>query len=612
MKTLDTGTWGRVAWGVLAVLLLLLVFGVWTYSRPDLRPLPGESVVLMQTESLLEDFDLAYERLDFDRVLLGLGEPSDLHLTSGSDGRRVTFDRPFPYALWLAPFVAWRPETGFAVANALLLAMAAGFLAWSASRRSGAFAPAWVAALVFATPAFVSVFRADGTAYVFAVLLAAAGFVVLSGEVTGNEYRQPSARHALVAGVCLALAAAWQPLLLVLPLAFLPVWRRGDQRASMLLGFALGTVPQVLVQWWAGGGLHYFGAARFRFTPATGFPHVDFSPLEWNETVQRLSALHFDGAPELSWGFDGLLWLWNSLFLLVGRHLGLLPYAAVVLVTFLVLDDRDRNDRPRGLWGWCAAVLLVALAALTLHPFRLFDGASLGPSHLLPLLALAPMVLVTQRIGALAPGRARLGLAVCVAASAAFLLPLWTAPRATGAEALQPSAAARAVLPYETSQQLLPGGPWDDIAGLRVRFLDEHGWGESRRDRLVMETGHPGRLLIASAEPVEALSLDFGPEASSQLRVEGGDLGELMLRPSGGVGFELELDQGRRHAMWWSPQPRWLYPLTLRFDAEDSVLDIRLDSERRSDKLSDSTSRLLPFRLGVLESAPATDAANDD
>ena len=46
--------------------------------------------------------------------------------------------------------------------------------------------------------------------------------------------------------------------------------------------------------------------ARFRFTPATGFPHVDFSPLEWNDTVQRLSALHFDGAPELSWGFDGM------------------------------------------------------------------------------------------------------------------------------------------------------------------------------------------------------------------------------------------------------------------------------------------------------------------
>lgn len=615
IKTIDTGTWGRIAWGILAVLLFLLLFGAWTYSRVDLRPLPGEAVVAMQTLSLLEDFDLAYERLDYDRVLLGLGEPTDLHLTSGGGGRSVTFDRPFPYALWLAPFVAWRPETGFAVANALLLALAAAWLAWSASRRAGAFAPVWVSALLFATPAFVTTFRADGTAYVFAVLLAAGGFVVQSGEVVADEYRRPSTRHALAAGICLALAAAWQPLLLVLPLALLPAWRRGDQRLSMLLGFALATVPQMLVQWWAGGGLHYFGAARFRFTPATGFPHVDFSPLQWNETVQRLSALHFDGAPELSWGFDGLLWLWNSLFLVAGRHLGLLPYAAVVLVTFLVLDARDRNDRPRGLWSWLLAMTLVAFGALALHPFQLFDGARLGPSHLLPLLALAPMVLVTQRIGARAPGRARLGLVVCVAASAAFLLPLWTAPRSLDRESLEPSAVARAVLPYETSQQRLPGGPWEDVAGLRIRFLGEHGWGESRRDRLVMESGHPGRLLIASARPVEALRLEFGPEASSRLAVEGGELGELMLSPSGGVGFELRLDEGRRHAMWWSPEPRWLYPLTLWFETGDPALDIRIDGETSTGKDA-GRAEYLPFRLGVLESEtstgePAEDGANE-
>ena len=75
----------------------------------------------MQAESLANDLDLAYTRQDFHRAVLARhGEPPDLELASGSGGRRITYDRPFAYALWMAPFLRVWPEKGFAVANFLL------------------------------------------------------------------------------------------------------------------------------------------------------------------------------------------------------------------------------------------------------------------------------------------------------------------------------------------------------------------------------------------------------------------------------------------------------------------------------------------------------------
>ena len=93
------------------------------------------------------------------------------------------------------------------------------------------------------------------------------------------------------------------------------------------------------------------------------------------------------------------------------------------------------------------------------------------------------------------------------------------------------------------------------------------------------------RLLIASSQPLDALVLDYGPEASTRLQVAGGTLGELLLRPSGGVGFEIDLEEGRKHVMWWSPDPRWLYFLELAFAPPDN---------------GEPDARPQPFRLGAV------------
>ena len=102
-------------WALLAGLLAATLLAAFSYDRTGWSRLPGEATYLMQARSLGEDFDLAYTRADFDRMLIDdLSNPTDLTLVSGNDGRRITFDRPFPYALYLAPFVRLMPARGLA------------------------------------------------------------------------------------------------------------------------------------------------------------------------------------------------------------------------------------------------------------------------------------------------------------------------------------------------------------------------------------------------------------------------------------------------------------------------------------------------------------------
>ena len=88
----------NVGWTLLASLLAVILLGAYFYDRTTWPGrLAGESTYLMQALSLSEDLDLEYTRADFDRLLLAdLGNPTDLSLVSGTGGRHITFDRPFP------------------------------------------------------------------------------------------------------------------------------------------------------------------------------------------------------------------------------------------------------------------------------------------------------------------------------------------------------------------------------------------------------------------------------------------------------------------------------------------------------------------------------------
>ena len=549
----------RGSWALLASLLASLVVGSLLYDRSGWPGyLAGEATYLMQAKSLAEDFDLTYTRADFDRMVLAeLGEPTDLALVSANGGRRITFDRPIPYALVLAPFLQLWPRQGFAIANVLLLAWVCWWVARILERRVGALGPLWVTVLVFASVLFSYVFLATGDLFLFAVTLLA--FCGIATTIESDAPRGGSSRRWLVAGALLSIPVATEPLYFVLPLAafFMATGRaRGAARAALGMGFSIAFAMHLVVAWWSGGGPEILGASHFRFTPETGFPLVDFTAAEWPQAVRRLSALHWDGAPRFSWGVDPRLWFWDVIYLLFGRSIGLLPYFAPLLL--VAIGARTRFRRPVVL-----AAVVWALAVILWHPFNIYGGEGAVANRLfLPIYAALWI--------AIGPVRRR-GAFVALAAvllAAPFLWRLWTSPWSYPIEQevgyRHVTAMARGGLPYEASQRWLPGGDVADHNGLTVKFLTHRGWAETRRGRLVIDGKGPAELLVASLTALDALRLDFGREAPGQIEIRGAKLEERLLQPEGGISFRVTPRSWLRwHPMWWTPEPHWLYRLTL-------------------------------------------------
>ncbi len=541
-------------------------------GQPDL--VAGESTYLMQAESLAHDFDLAYTRADFDRFLIGRGgEPPDLELASGSRGRRIAYDRPFPYALWLAPFVRLAPEKGFAVANAVLLAVTAVCAALALQAVMGVAAPFWVAVLLFASVAWSYVWLASGDLFLMTVVVAAFALVARDRPVdrqrlssAARSPRRFSGRRWLAAGALLAIPLATEPLYGVLVLAVAAaVLGRGTALRPFLLGLAACLLVQVSLQWWWSGGLHFFATTSFRFTPETGFPLVDFTAAEWRDSVRRFSALYWEEAPRFSWGVDPLLWLWNVVYLALGRHIGLLPYfLPLVLVVMGASLDGYRRWLAAAIGLWVAAVIV-------LHPFNLFGGEGAVANRLFLPLYGASWFLFDKRPERWPP---RFGWpAAVVAVTALFVWRLWTAPwsppfdPAGGYRYITP--VAERVLPFETSQRRIPGLRLADHLGLRLELLNEGVWVESRRERLMLDGERRAEMVIASPTKVRSLRLDFGKDAPSSIKVRGARLEERTLAPDGSVSFRLRPGLvARRHKMWWIPERQWLHVVAFELPSE--------------------------------------------
>lgn len=551
-------------WALLGTLLALTVIAATMVDRGAWsRPLAGEATYLMQAESLAFDLDLAFTRADFDRfVVRAGGEPTDLALASDSDGRRIAYDRPFVYAAVLAPFVRRWPRGGFAVANALLLALAAVAAARTLERQLGNLAPALVAVMAFASVTFAYVFLATGDLFLLVTTVLACCLLV----------RPAAPRSALaLAGLLLAVPAATYWLYLALPLALIAFAGRG-RRGPLLAGLALGVIGCALVQWLGGGGLGGLSGSRFAFTPETGFPLVDFPAESWRQSVRELNALHWQGAPRLSWGFDLRLLFWNLLYLLFGRHIGVLPYLLPLVV---VACCGAFSGLRRGI---VVAAGVTVAALLIARPFDLYGGpGAIGNRLLLPVYGALWLVLARRR-WALA--------AVPVALTAAlFLAPLWRAPweEPLGPDGYRHAATAAArALPYETSQRWLPGGARLDHRGLWLRALNRHVWGERRKGRMMVDGAQRAELMVISAQPLDVVRLDFGAEAPSQIEVTGARLAERLLQPDGRIAFRLAVSGLRpRHPLWWTPRRQYLYRLGFRLPAATGALPFTVVGERR-------------------------------
>jgi hypothetical protein len=226
-----------------------------------------------------------------------------------------------------------------------------------------------------------------------------------------------------------------------------------------------------------------------------------------------------------------------------------------VLLAFAVGKQRERR-----LLLWMVAVELLVL--LVFQPFD-FAGtpAAIGNRVFLPL------------YGALLFGFGRpVGRApalVAAAAAAALLWPLLSAPRAHPLDESGRYRWARGLvaerLPYETSARGLPGAAEVQVAGVRMRSLNGAMWPAGAGGSLRLLGGARGEVLLASRAPLGSLLVEFAREAEGDLEVGGGELGETILRPDGGIAFVVLLDAPRaRHPTSRSREPEHFYFLRLR------------------------------------------------
>jgi hypothetical protein len=563
-------------WAILVLLLVLTLIGAVRLDRSR-HPLTGdEATYAMQAASLAWDFDLSYNRQDYDRFVAQWGVPPDgLVLQSRPGSDRLVFAKPPLYALILAPFVRVAPVRGPVVANALLLAAAVLLAALTLRRRLGGAAPYWMAAFVFASTAFAYVFWGD--ADLFLLACTAAGFALvywddrryLPGDeppqqVYGGEDMEPG-RHSLAsiarwcgAGALLGVAAVYRPVYLTLFLpAIVAAWEGpARRRRAAVAGLVLGALAVVAlstsIQWLAGGDPTAYGGQRQGVYGQQGYPEVDFPITGWSQRV----ALHGNASwlqrralrPQLSASLAG----WNLVYVLVGRNLGLLPYFLPLLLGFLAFQQ------DRGRWAIPLAVGAALAVFLVLLPFNFYGGGALGNRYFLPLYPALWFLAARPMRGVWA--------AVVVLLASPFLGPLWNDPTGypLGKDG-QPryvSAVARNWLPFETTQSNLPGDLVAMEGGLWVKLLNHNAWHTGRALSLRIAGSEPVDLLLESPQPLDSVDFELDGNAPTRLQVGNDDLRPLMLLANGSEIFEVRLAGERAvHPLWWMPYDVHFYSL---------------------------------------------------
>ncbi len=571
--------------GVLAGLLTALLIGVLTFDRQSWPALVGdEATYLMAAESLAWDFDLRYERQDYDRFLEHWQlAPEGLILQGGSDGDKVTFGKPFFYSLWVAPFSRLSPSRGPFLANWLALLVAAVLASRTLEQTVGAAAPLWVAISLFASVAFAYAFWGHADLFLLALTASALSLAFWRAEGEGGvgADRGWALRWSLV-GLLLTMVVFSRPfyLPLFLPAVLaLPRDRRWQSGLALALSSLVLASAAAMVHRGHGEAWTSYGGERRGFYSSTGFPAVDFPLEQWREGGgNRANVAWFEAAtPTRLPRTHPTLWSWNSLYFLVGRSVGVLPYFLPILLGLF--------GRPRGAarWSLLVAVALSVAGFFLYRPFNFYGGGgALANRYFLPLYP-AFWFMATR------PCRPRRLLAVVLLA-APFLWPLWrearSFPQRQNHTWRYVSKAAIGLLPFETTQShLKPAGRSDLVHGtLWVKFLTPTLRGNRAGTGLLLDRGSRGALLIASQEPLEALRLQTLGDPQERLRVTGGATVLDDSETAGGRSLRMALGGIRaRHSMWWSWRPLYLYELSLESDSEsEGRLTFRLTPERQA------------------------------
>ena len=568
-------------------LLSVMVFlGALTFNRLEWPSFVGdEATYLMAGESLAWDLDLSFEAEDYRRFLGHWDrEPEGLILLSGDEGRHISFGKPFFYPLVIAPFQRLSPVRGPFIANALILILAGIMAGRSLKARLGGVAWLWVAVYLFASVAFAYIFWAHSDLFLMALTAMALSLAFGGAHSPGGG--GTLLRWALV-GVLVAIVVFSRPLYLPLlvPVAMaVPRQRLRRGLVGLLLGVTSLMLLSVAIHWASGRSVTSYGAQRRGFYSSTGYPGVDFESAQWVSKLEELGDAAWVEGRSVSRlpDRDASLWAWNSLYFLIGRHVGALPYFLPLLLGVL--------GRPRKPAQWALLVAVMACVAgfFLYRPFNFYGGGgAIANRYLLPLYP--ALWFVGNRTAKVGPALALTAL------SALFLWPLWSQPRAfplnEDSTYRYVSAAARKMLPFETTQShLKPSGRSDVVHNqLWVKSLGPSLL-PSRDGRVLrMQADNTGQILIGSGTPLSRLRLETWGPGSDTLEVGGGAIVTDTEVIDDVRVLDLELGRRRaRHPMWWTWDPYYLYQLNLR--------------------AGEAAERFVPFSLSPL---PGEMAGND-
>jgi hypothetical protein len=552
----------HASWAVLGLLLAATLAGALTCDRRSWPGLVGdEATYLMQAQSLAWDHDLHYSRGDYDRFVAQWGtRPEGLILQSRDGGRTLSYSKPASYAAWIAPFLRLSPTRGPAIANALLLALAALVAARALARRIGPMAPLWVAAWIFASVAFAYVFWAHSDLFQMCLALLALAFAYGASE---NETRARTVLRWLAVGALLSIVTLSRPFYgtLFVPVAFaVPRPQRRSGLAALVLGAGALVAVSFFTNFAEGDSWSPYGGERQSFDSHTGFPAVELTPASWQQRIATEGSRTWKAADE----FDARQSAWNVLYVLVGRDVGILPYFLPLLLGLA----RFRRGEGRG--ALILAVVVTSAGFIIARPFNFYGGGgAIANRYFLPLY---PALWFT----AARPARASWAFVAALLA-APFLWPLWTQPRAYFLDAdggyRFVSSAARRTLPYETTQShLKPGGTEDFIHNaLWIKPLTTSMRAEAGGTRIHVSPG-VGEILVGSPQPLDGVRLAVLPPGAGRLAISGAEA--VTTLPQRGGGFVHLLHFRHPHAvhrMWWTRDPYYLYQIELEGNREFSI-----------------------------------------
>ncbi|NOX29184.1 MAG: hypothetical protein GXP35_03900 [Actinobacteria bacterium] len=385
--------------GALVALVVFIAVQVWRVAAFDFTsgPIVGDqSSHLLQAISISEGLNLSFDEADirsFEAV--EWGAPRGLFYQATNDG--YAFAKPYGYSLWLAPWLrAFGAVRGAAMANAaiLLALLSLGYLILR-ERFDKLLSLAVATTFIFGSSAYVFgyVLHSD-------LMLATLSATIMWSAL--RLLREPRLHWGILLGATMGFAISEKPPLLAAYFFFAVyavVQHRNRIRiaittaGSFIVALLLSVFPYLYYSdfgaWNPYSGARFIapsGDVPFDMTPATSIglstnTERFFSPSYWTEVLG-------DEKREIAE---------SSIYFLVGRHTGMLPFMPMAFVILAVVLWRKRDD-----WNLAAATALFGLTAyagfyIALFPYNYFGGGqTVGNRYLLQVIPviLIPLVLL--------------------------------------------------------------------------------------------------------------------------------------------------------------------------------------------------------------------------